>query len=361
MLELADIFRRHGSHYRASFADRLLPSHRRAMRDIEDCRTEALGGHLYRCQDCAQDRYSYHSCKNRHCPKCQNQQASGWLDKQSTLLLPVPYFLLTFTLPQELRPLARSHQKSVYNLLFRCSAAALQKLARDPKYLGGEIGMVGVLQTWTRDLHFHPHVHYLVPGGGPSRDGQSWMATQSEDFLVPVRALSVIFRAKLRDAFHKARLSENLPRQVWRKKWVVDCQPVGSGQSVLRYLAPYIYRIALSNSRLEKLQQGRVTFRYRQSGSREWKRTTLEVHEFLRRFLQHVLPKGFQKIRYYGFLSAKNRKRLDRIKSLVGQAAGSPPDPPKQPLAPSAELPCPLCGGPLILVGKLSRRQRGPP
>src|SRR5712692_4178375 len=176
MVELADIFRRYGPEYRAKFADHMPPSHLKAMTAIEQCRTEALGGHVYQCTECGDLEYSYHSCKNRHCPKCQNDEATRWLEQQRVLLLPVPYFLVTFTLPEALRPVARSHQSLIYNLLFQTSAAALQALALDPHSLGGQIGMVGVLHTWTRDLASHPHVHDLVPGGALSLEGSQWLS-----------------------------------------------------------------------------------------------------------------------------------------------------------------------------------------
>jgi ribosomal protein L37AE/L43A len=227
LLEVADILRLHGPAYRAQFGARLLPSHRRAMQDIEQCRTASLGGQVYFCNQCQEQRFSYHSCKNRHCPKCQNQQANEWLDQQQQLLLPTPHFLVTFTLPQELRAVARSNQKIVYNLLFRASAAALMKLAHDPRFGGGQIGMVGVLHTWTRQLLYHPHVHYIVTGGGLTAAGR-WRASRP-DFLVPVKALSRIFRAKFRDQLKKTALFAQVPPRVWRKDWVVHCAPVGSG------------------------------------------------------------------------------------------------------------------------------------
>jgi hypothetical protein len=204
MLELAEIFRRYGPAYRATCADRMPPSHLAAMQAIERCRTAALGGHVYQCPACGDLEYSYHSCKNRHCPKWQQEAATHWLAQQQMLLLPVPYFLVTFTLPEERRPLARSHQRLMYHRLFQTSAAALQTLALDPHYLGGQIGMVGVLHTGTRALASHPHVHSLVPGGALSPEGSQWCAPRCEAWLVPVRALSRLFRGKFKAALTTA-------------------------------------------------------------------------------------------------------------------------------------------------------------
>jgi hypothetical protein len=215
------------------------------------------------------------------------------------MLLPTPYFMLTFTLPAELRTFARSHQRLFYNLLFRASAEATQQLAQNPRFLGGDIGMVGVLHTWSRDLAYHPHVHYLVPAG--AWDGQVWRWGRTRRFFLPVKALSTLFRAKVRDALRETNLWAEIPPHLWRKPWVVHCQPVGSGRRALNYLAPYIFRVAITNRRIVSLAhdaasgQPTVTFRYRPSGSRHWRLCTLAVLEFIRRFLQHVLPKGFVK------------------------------------------------------------------
>jgi hypothetical protein len=349
--ELAEIFRQYGPAYREKFKGRLPTSHLKAMIAIEQCRTEAMGGHVYTCDECGETRYSYHSCKNRHCPKCQNEAAQAWLARQTDLLLPVPYFMVTFTLPESLRALARSHQKLIYNLLFQSSAAALQELAWDPRFVGGQIGLVGVLQTWTRDLIYHPHLHYLVPGGGLSTDGQSWRRVRNA-FLVRVEPLSRLFRGKFRAALHRTDLFEQVPASVWRQAWVVHCQPVGSGETALKYLAPYIFRVALSNHRLLKLTQSHVTFRYRERDTRRWKHATLPAEEFIRRFLQHVLPTGFQKVRYYGLFSTSQRPRLALARRLLGlpDPADTPqtaltapqPRPPDPPL-----IRCPTCGQPM--------------
>ena len=287
------------------------------MAAIEACRTELLGGHVYYCDDCDETQYSYHSCRNRHCPKCQNEAAQEWLAKQQGLLLPTPYFMVTFTLPAELRPVARSHPQLVYNILFRTSAAALQELTLDPRFVGGQIGMVGVLQTWTRDLSYHPHVHYLVPGGGLSEDGQTWHPSR-QNFLVHADPLSILFRAKFRDALRKTDLFDQVPSETWSKEWVADCQSVGRGAAALKYLAPYIFRVAISNNRILKIENDQVTFSYKERDSRRTKRCTVTAQEFMRRFLQHVLPKGFVKVRYYGLVSPGNRHRLLQARQLLG-------------------------------------------
>ena len=361
MVELAEIFRLHGPAYRAKFGSRMLPSHLRAMQDIEQCRTAALGGQLYYCQQCQAERYSYHSCKNRHCPKCQNDSANQWLAEQQDLLLPIHHFLVTFTLPAELRPLARARQKLVYNILFRASSEALQKLAADPRFVGARIGMVGVLQTWTRDLRYHPHVHYVVPGGGLDRQGR-WHSAAT-DFLVHGKPLALIFRAKLRDALQKAALFSLVDKRAWQKEWVVDLEPVGTGQAAFKYLAPYIFRVALRNNRILKLENGMVTFKYKDSATRQIKTAELTSQEFIRRFLQHVLPPRFVKVRYYGLLSPAQRPLLQQARQLLMAIASKPISAATAALITSAPKPllsCPQCRGPLTLLGTLASRGRAP-
>src|SRR5438128_7711636 len=301
MVELADIFRIHGPAYCAQFGDRMPASHLRAMQDIEQCRTEALGGHLFACEPCQQHHYSYHSCKNRHCPKCQYDQAHAWLAHQKSVLLPVPHFLVTLTLPDPLRVLARSNQKTIYNILFRSSSAALQALAVDPRFVGGRIGMIGVLHTWTRDLRYHPHIHYIVPGGALSADG-TWRPSHP-DFLVPVKPLAVLFRAKFVDQRHKTARGSLVDEAIWDKDGVVHCVSVGSGEHAFRYRARDLFRVALSNNRILTLEDGHVTFQYKESATDQRKTCTLTAQEFMRRFLQHVLPDRCVTVRSYGLLS----------------------------------------------------------
>lgn len=367
-LELAHIFQQFGSAYRQKHAARLLPSHRQAMKAIERCRTEELGGQIFTCSACGETRYSYHSCRNRHCPKCQHTQTQEWLALQQNLLLASPYFLLTFTLPAELREIASKNQKLIYNLLFHASAQAAQQLAKDPRFIGGQIGLIGVLHTWTRNLIYHPHVHYLVPGGGLGTDGCTWLPSQKRFFL-PVKALSNLFRAAFQRALKKTLLYANVPAQVWQKGWVVHCKAVGNGQAALKYLAPYIHRVALSNRRLRSLSKGslqcaQVSFHYRVSDSGRFKRCTLSAEKFIHRFLQHVLPRGFVKVRYYGFFGAACRTRLARIQRQL--AFYYPKEHPNtqqsttnikhEDVSFPSITQCPKCGSTMIFLRNLSPR-----
>ena len=312
------------------------------------------------CTKCDEKRWSYHSCKNRHCPKCGNDQAEKWLEEQKELLLPAVHFLVTFTLPEELRRVARSNQKTVYNILFRASSEALQKLAWDERFVGGRVGMVGVLHTWTRALIYHLHVHYIVTGGGFSEKGE-WKRSR-EDFLVPVRALSVIFRAKFRDLLKKTELFDQVDPRVWKKEWVVHSEPVGSGEAAFKYLAPYVFRVAISNSRILKLEGGQVTFKYKDSATDQMKFATVSAEEFMRRFLQHVLPERFVKVRYYGLLSAGNRHLLKRVReALRARARGSVARSEDRAINQRESLRCPNCGTEMTLIGTLSARGREPP
>jgi hypothetical protein len=363
MSTLGEIFRRYGPAYRARYGERMLPSHRTVMAAIEGCRTEAMGGHLYICPSCGTRRYSYHSCRNRHCPTCQHDATQSWLERQHELLLPLPYFLVTFTLPSELRDVAYRHQRTLYNLLFRASSAALMQLGRDPRFLGAQIGLVGVLQTWTRDLRYHPHIHYLVPGGGLAEDGRTWV-TAKADFLVHVKPLAALFRAKLRAALRQTALWSEIPTAAWQQSWVVDCRSVGSRRAALKYLAPYIFRVALSNSRIVRVVDDQVTFRYTVGDTGQTAYCTLPIQEFLRRFLQHSLPKGFVKVRYYGLCRLGTRHNLSRLRSqllLLQHIAASAQDAPAASEDSTRVLICPSCGQPMRLERVLLPHNRGPP
>lgn len=323
MLELADIVRAAGPAYRAAYGERMLPSHRRALHDIVSCRTPALGGSLYACDTCGTLAYRYHSCRNRHCPKCQEDRAQDWLERVRARLLPCDHYLLTFTLPQELRALARTHQKQVYSLLLQAAAAAVLTLARDPAWVGGTPGLLAVLHTWSRTLDYHPHAHLLVTAGGLSSDGTAWIKPAHSRFLMPGFALSRIFRAKLRAGLTRAGLGLDFYPGVWQRAWTVHVQQIGRGQQAARYLSRYVYRVALSNHALERFANGHVTFRYTHARTHETRRLTLPVQHFIARFLQHVLPRGFTKVRSYGLLSPARRNHLEHARQLLGRHAAA--------------------------------------
>jgi hypothetical protein len=368
VIEVADILRAAGPAYRAANAPRLSQAQNKAMRDIEQCRTPALGGHVEVCDHCHQSRYSYHSCRNRHCPKCQGERTRRWLESQRARLLPVPYYLLTFTLPAELRSTAYAHPRLVYSILFNAAADSVLKLAADPKFLGATPGITGVLHTWTRAMLYHPHVHFLLTAGGLSPDGQSWVSPKNPRFLLPGYALSKIFRAKVRDALDKAGILQSLPKELFSsaKKWVVHLKHAGSGQKVLDYLARYVYRIAISNSRIESFDGQEVRFRYRDNRTSQIKHCTLDAEAFIARFLLHVLPAHFTKVRHYGLHSPSRSDELQRLRHILSPRA------PQAPATSSAKddsaglkhpQRCPICHlGRLVVIGTFPPcRSRAPP
>jgi len=337
-LEVADIFRAFGPAYREVHGHELPVRHQRVMRAIEICRTAELGGHVDQCDQCGALRISYNSCRNRHCPKCQSLDKERWLEAREKELLPTSYFHTVFTLPEEVRPLALRNQKVVYNLLFQSASESLTQLAKDPKHLGAEIGFIAILHTWTQTLMDHPHLHCLVTGGGLSPDGKRWVSSR-QDFFLPVNVLSSLFRGKFLDGLKKAyeageltfagqieALKEpaafkKLLNDLYDQDWVVYCKPpFRNPEKVIDYLGRYTHRVALSNDRLVKMEGSQVTFRWRDSADgNKIKGITLEAFEFIRRFLLHVLPDQFVKIRYYGILSHRNRKvKLLRCKKLLG-------------------------------------------
>jgi len=365
MLEVAEIVRLHGAAYREQSGVCLSSVQKRALRDIAACRTPFFGGHVHQCDHCQEKIFSYHSCRNRSCPKCHQDQTERWIEKQRRHLLPCSYFLVTFTLPAELRQLARSHPRKIYGLLMKAAADALQKLANDPRYLGARIGALAVLHTWTRAMLFHPHVHMLVTAGGISCDDATWIDSKHPSFLVPVRALSMIFRAKFCAGLKKAGLLGGVPPSLWKKPWVVHCQHAGRGEKVLDYLGRYVFRIAITNSRLESFHNDQVRFRYRDNRTQQIRHVTLPALEFIGRFLQHVLPRGCMKVRYYGVWSPSSRQQLDRARTLLSAnrhvADTRPPLPTAKSLAPQPGR-CPLCNlGRLILLQTLpSQRSHSP-
>jgi hypothetical protein len=357
MPTVAAVVRRYGPAYLERFGDAMPAAHREVLRAIAACRTGELGTVLYRCEDCGRMHAVARSCGDRHRPSCQRDKAEAWLASQTDRLRPCPYFLVTFTLPSGLRDVARAHQRAVYAALFAAASAAPRALAADPRHLGTDrLGFFGVLHTWGRALEYHPHVHYVVPGGGLSAEGDRWLASRA-DFLVPVKALSIVFRAKFRDLLAREGLLEGVDPSVWRGDWVVHCQPAGDGRESLRYLAPYVFRVAIGDHRIVSCDDGRVTFTDRKVGSKRRRQMTLDAREFLRRYLQHVLPSGFAKVRHYGSLSAASGVSLDLVRWLIALWSGltyvlrSARE--EVAAGPTGEPRCPECGGRLARLGFL--------
>ena len=383
-LEVADIFRRHGAAWRAANTAHLSLGQRRVMTAIEVCRTAALGGHVERCQNCAHTRIAYNSCRNRHCPKCQWLAAQDWLAAREAELLPVPYFHVVFTLPAALGAIAYQNKAKVYGLLFTAAAATLTTIAADPKHLGAAIGVTAVLHTWGQNLQHHPHVHCIVPGGGLSPDGQRWIACK-RGFFLPVRVLSRLFRRLFLEGIERLHAAGELQfftdlgmlkdvgafttylAPLRKTEWIVYAKkPFAGPQQVLAYLARYTHRVAIANSRLLDLDATHVRLRwkdYRENGRRQHKVMRLDVGEFMRRFLLHVLPDGFHRIRHYGLFA--NGHRADKLALCRALLSVSPPtteqsqrDNAEQP-SPFDPPPCPCCGGRMIIIerfdGPLSR------
>ena len=387
--EVADVFREHRTEFLARYGASLSEEQKRALSDIERCRTAALGGHKWRCENCKHEETSYNSCRNRHCPKCHAAARAKWLEAEADHLLPLEYFHLVFTLPADLGDLALRNKRQIYGALFRAAAEALATVAADEKHLGAEIGFLAVLHTWGQNLQHHPHLHCVVPGGGLSPDRSRWIPCR-KGFFLPVRVLSRLFRGKFLDILEKLRCSGKLflggalaqlddPR-VWRTflralrqhEWVVYSKPPFWGAAhVLKYLARYTHGVAISNRRLISAVDGKVRFSWKDYAHGSKRRVmTLEAREFIRRFLLHVLPKGFVRIRHYGFLSNRSRdQRLEVIKALICESAmGDATDLEQttanaKPAAATAEVldgpPCPRCQrGRLVLIGRV--RPGGP-
>jgi hypothetical protein len=386
-LEVADILRRHGEAFRRAHAGRLSLGQLKVMSAIEACRTAAMGGHVARCDDCAHLTIAYNSCRNRHCPKCQGAAAQAWLADREADLLPLAYYHVVFTVPAALGAIAFQNKAAVYDILFKAAAETLLTIAADPKHLGARIGLTAVLHTWGSALTHHPHVHCIVPGGGLSPDGQSWVSCQP-GFFLPVRVLSRLFRRLFLDKLEQAHASGRLAffndlapladaaafrahlTPLRRAQWVVYAKrPFGGPQAVLAYLARYTHRVAISNSRLISLDDRGVTFRWKDYRARStatgeaWIKTmTLPAEEFLRRFLLHVLPGGFHRIRHYGFLASGRRAaNIDHIRRLIGPTKTQPPPAAAEDLTVSTvgEPPCPCCGGRMRIV-EIFDRGHGP-
>ena len=372
-LEVADIFRDHGAAWREANRGHVSLAQLKVMSAIESCRTAALGGHVARCQDCAYTTIAYNSCRNRHCPKCQGAAAKEWLAEREAELLPVPYFHVVFTLPALISDIAYQNKAVIYDLLFKVSAETMLTIAADPKHLGARIGMTSVLHTWGSALTHHPHVHMIVPGGGISLDGSRWVSCRP-GFFLPVRVLSRLFRRLFLErltAAHQqlAFFGQHAPlasaqafatylAPLRKAEWVVySKRPFGGPEAVLAYLSRYTHRVAISNSRLVACDQDGVTFRwkdYRVEGRDRYKLMTLATHEFIRRFLIHVLPRGFHRIRHYGLLAkAACADNIARARELL--AVPKPQAEPADATDDSDPHHCPHCGGRMIVVETFAR------
>ena len=345
MTTIKQIFENFAPEYVHCFADAMPRVHHKVIEAIVNCRTETYGISVYECEACAQLHRIFRSCGNRHCPTCQNHKSRQWLQRQLINQLPGHHFMITFTVPGQLRRFIRSHQKICYAALFKASSDALKLLAADPKHIGGDLpGFYGILHTWGRQMHYHPHIHYIVPGGALSKSDDRWYCSRI-DFYVPVKALSKIFAATFRNEMKKNAMIDDIPDQVWQIAWNVNIQAVGSSENSVRYLAPYVFKVAISNSRIVKVENRQVTFRYKKSKSCRWRTTTVDVLEFMRRFLQHVLPTGFMKVRYYGFMNPNASVTLDDIKVLIELAYGFEVKSPQPDIQSIPSLVCSCCGG----------------
>jgi hypothetical protein len=376
--DVGEIFRRHSDAFLQRYDGVLSREQRRALRDIAACRTAVLGGHVEECDRCGYQRIAYNSCRNRHCPKCQATAAAEWMAARQAELLPVEYFHVVFTIPTVLGPIALQNPRVVYGLLFRAVAETLEQIAADPKHLGAEIGFLAILHTWGQNLQHHPHVHCVVPGGGLSLDGSRWISGRP-GYLFPVEVLSQVFRGKflalLRAAFDRGKLSFHgklaslaVPGEFQRRlsasvqtPWVVHAKPPWGGpQQVLKYLARYTHRVAISNRRLTALDGDEVKFLWKDyAHGGKPKTMTLKAIEFIRRFLIHVLPAGFVRVRHYGFLANRVcRKKLELCRALLGvKTAAEPvmPDPSAElkeiPEGQAAANACPSCGrGQMVII-----------
>lgn len=381
-LEVADIFRSAGPAYRASHAGHLSLGQLKVMTAIEHCRTPALGGHVEACADCGHWRVAYNSCRNRHCPKCQGAAARTWLAEREADLLPVGYFHVVFTLPAEVAVIAFHNKAVVYDLLFRAASETMLTIAADPKHLGARIGITAVLHTWGSALTHHPHVHMIVPGGGIALDGSRWISSRPA-FLLPVRVLGKLFRrlflTRLIQLYEAARLAffgslaPLADRRAFlrhlaparKARWVVYAKPPFAGpQAVLAYLSRYTHRVAISNRRLLGFDETGVTFRYKDYRRDDRDRQqvmTLDPHEFIRRFLLHVLPRGFHRIRHYGLLAGSARK--DNLATARRLLAIAPPSDGEPEEVVEVRPPCPCCGGRMVVIETFARwcQPRAPP
>lgn len=350
MSAIQDIFTTYGPEYIEKFGNAMPEQHKKVIDAIINCRTAANGTVIYECTECGKTHETFRSCGNRHCPVCQNHKTRQWLEKQLERQVPGHHFMITVTVPESLRPFMRSHQQIGYSALFKSSADAIKLLAKDEKYIGGDVpGFFGALHTWGEQLTYHPHIHFIVPGGAFSTSDEQWHPSRI-DFFLPVFALSSIIRAKFRDEIFKAGKLGEIPSDVWESDWNVNCQAVGNAEYSIRYLAPYVFKVAISDSRIVSVKDRIVTFRCKKEKSNRPRTISLDVMEFIRRYLTHVLPSGFMKIRYYGFMNPNCSISAKTVADLIELANEFEIEPAIVELAPLKPLYCPVCGGKLKYV-----------
>jgi DNA-directed RNA polymerase subunit RPC12/RpoP len=357
------IFREYGPDYAEQFCGRMPADHLKVIEAIMNCRTPVFGMTVYECSECGNTHFIPRSCGNRHCPSCQHRKGLEWMDVQVKRQVPTHHFMITFTVPEEIRPFIRSHQRISYNALFKASSETMKKLAGDEKYIGGDTpGFFGVLHTWGRTLNYHPHIHYVVAGGAWSKQDRERHPSRP-DFYLPVKAMSQIYRAKFRELMKDAGMLPKIPPETWRKGWNVNVQAAGSAEQSVKYLAHYVFKTAISNHRIVKCENGKATFKYQKPGSRRTRFMTLPAFEFIRRFLQHVLPSGFMKVRHYGFMNACSGVPLGLVRAAAELMQGFDVKEPEINEA-DAEKPaprCPDCGGKLIYCYSILPHQMTPP
>ena len=364
-MRLSELFHLFGDAYLARYGDKMPPSHLKTLHAILQCRTLEMGGKRYDCPQCKAKQYAYHSCNSRHCPQCGGDKTEGWLKKQFDRLLPVPYFFATFTLPEAFRSIFRSHQKLCYALFFEASSQALKDLALNKRFVGGQIGFEGVLQTWAANLIYHPHIHYIIPGVGLSQDHKNWIKIKNKKFLVHVAPLGIRFKKLFKQAMEEKHpeLYSQVPDAVWNQDWVVHCEPAGYGREIIQYVAPYIYRTAMTDQRYLILHDDHtVSFQYKNHETKKRETCRLEVMELFRRYLQHVLPNGFVKVRYFGLMGANQGHLLKQLKWLILKSISQKEQACFLAIvfkARNKQLRCKCCGSPLVLTGIL-QPMRGP-
>jgi hypothetical protein len=357
MATVADALRQHADEYLNLYRDRMPHEHKRVLAAITRCRTGELGHLHYECPSCRHTHWAGRSCGNRHCPNCQSDKTQIWLAKRTAQLLPVPYFLVTFTVPQALRKIVRANGRACYQALFDTGSETIRELASGKRFIGTDcLGFFGAVHTWGRDFTvYHPHVHFVVPGGGVSQDGSRWQAGP-DNFLLPEKAASKVYRAKFRDAMYEAGLLDEMKAaapETWQQEWVVDVEPVGDGRAALKYLAPYVYRVAISNNCIVDVNESSVKYRFTPTGSHQSRTRRVTGVEFVRGFLQHTLPRNFQRLRYYGFASRNCKLTIGWVRMLVWFYLGwcyllakrTAAEPPVKP-----PVRCPRCGDQMQLV-----------